>query len=234
DVLEDQLRQHRPKLFFINTVFHNPTGTTVAPHVAFRLLQFAREHGFTIVEDDIFADFQAEPTDRLATLDQLEHVIYIGGLSKTLSSSLRIGYTIVSRRIINDLTDIKMLTSIGGSRFVEAVTVALLERGVYRKHLERLRRRAREALGAAVQTLEDAGWQVFERPLGGNFVWARVPHIADSHAFVECGAPLGVTVAPGSHFRPNAETSPWIRINTAFTNDPRALAFFEAAVKLPA
>ncbi|HEY3597597.1 MAG TPA: PLP-dependent aminotransferase family protein, partial [Paraburkholderia sp.] len=229
DVLEAQLRQHRPKLFFINTVFHNPTGTTVAPHVAFRLLQFAREHGFTIVEDDIFADFQAEPTDRLATLDQLEHVIYIGGLSKTLSSSLRIGYTIASRRIINDLTDIKMLTSIGGSRFVEAVTVALLERGVYRKHLERLRRRAREALGGAVQTLEDAGWQVFERPLGGNFVWARVPHVDDSHAFVECGAPLGVTVAPGSHFRPNAETSPWIRINTAFTNDPRALAFFEAA-----
>ncbi|GAB2903047.1 PLP-dependent aminotransferase family protein [Paraburkholderia jirisanensis] len=233
DVLHAQLQLHRPKLFFINTVFHNPTGTTVAPHVAFRLLQLAREHGFTILEDDIYADFQAEPTDRLATLDQLEHVVYIGGLSKTLSSSLRIGYVIAKHPLIKDLADIKMLTSIGGSRFAEAVTVALLERGMYRKHLERLRRRMREAFGAAVQILEDSGWQVFENPLGGKFVWARVPHVGDSLALVECGEPLGVSVVPGNYFRPNGEMSPWTRINAAFATEPRAKAFFEAASKLP-
>ncbi|PCE28099.1 GntR family transcriptional regulator [Paraburkholderia acidicola] len=233
DVLQAQLQQHRPKLFFINTVFHNPTGTSVSPPVAFRLLQFAREHDFTFVEDDIFADFQSEPTARLATLDQLEHVVYIGGLSKTLSSSLRIGYLVASHAIVKDLIDIKMLTSIGGSRFVEAVAVALLERGMYRKYLERLRRRMSDAMGLTVQTLEDHGWEVFEKPLGGQFVWARVPGIDDAARLVECGEPLGVTVPPGSYFRPNAETSPWIRINAAFGNDPRAHAFFAAAAQLP-
>jgi DNA-binding transcriptional MocR family regulator len=232
DAMEAQLKEHRPRIFFINTVFHNPTGTTLAPPVAFRLLQLAREHQFTIIEDDIYADFQADPTDRLATLDQLEHVVYVGGLSKTLSSSLRIGYLIASPAIVKDLADVKMLTSIGGSRFAEAVAVALLERGMYRKYLERLRRRMRDALGLTVQTLEDSGWEVFEKPLGGKFVWARVPHIEDAARLVECGAPLGVTVAPGSYFRPNAETSPWIRINAAFTNDPRARAFFDAATRL--
>jgi DNA-binding transcriptional MocR family regulator len=232
DAMQAQLQQHRPKLFFINSVFHNPTGTTIAPPIAFRLLQLAREHNFKIIEDDIYADFQTEPTDRLATLDQLEHVIYIGGLSKTLSSSLRIGYVIADHATIKDLADIKMLTSIGGSRFAEAVTVALLERGMYRKHLERLRRRMRDALGATVQTLEMSGWQVFENPLGGKFVWARVPHVEDAERLVECGVPLGVTVAPGSYFRPNAEPSPWIRVNAAFANDPRARAFFEAAAAL--
>ena len=234
DAMQAQLKEHRPRLFFINTVFHNPTGTTIAPPVAFRLLQLAREHQFTIIEDDIYADFQAEPTDRLATLDQLEHVVYVGGLSKTLSSSLRIGYLIASPAIVKDLADVKMLTSIGGSRFAEAVAVALLERGMYRKYLERLRRRMRDALGLTVQTLEDSGWEVFEKPLGGKFVWARVPHVEDAARLVECGAPLGVTVAPGSYFRPNAEMSPWIRVNAAFTNDPRARAFFDAAARLPA
>ncbi|CAB3765752.1 aminotransferase-like domain-containing protein [Paraburkholderia solisilvae] len=234
DVLQAQLQQHRPKLFFINSVFHNPTGTTIAPHVAFRLLQLAREHDFTIIEDDIYADFQTEATDRLATLDQFEHVIYIGGLSKTLSSSLRIGYTIARHAIIQDLADIKMLTTIGGSRFAEAVAVALLERGMYRKHLERLRRRMHDALGASVQMLETAGWEVFEKPLGGNIIWARVPHIEDSRVLADCGTPLGVTVAPGHYFRPNAEPSPWIRINAAYTQDPRARAFFEAAAQLKA
>jgi DNA-binding transcriptional MocR family regulator len=232
DVLQEQLRVHRPKLFFVNSLFHNPTGTTLSPPVAFRLLQLAREHHFRIIEDDIYADFQTDLTDRLATLDQLEHVIYVGGLSKTLSSSLRIGYVVADRATIKDLADIKMLTSIGGSRFAEAVAVAMLERGTYRKYLERLRRRMRDALGATVQALEANGWEVFERPLGGKFVWARVPHVDDSTRLVECGAPLGVTVAPGSYFRPNAETSPWIRINAAYAGDPRAEAFFEAAVKL--
>ncbi|MFP3247538.1 MAG: PLP-dependent aminotransferase family protein, partial [Paraburkholderia sp.] len=232
EVLQAQLRLHRPKLFFINTLFHNPTGTTVAPPVAFRLLQLAREHDFRIIEDDIYADFQTDVSDRLATLDQLEHVIYVGGLSKTLSSSLRIGYVVSSHAIIKDLADIKMLTSIGGSRFAEAVAVAMLERGSYRKYLERLRRRMRDALGTSVQALEASGWEVFETPQGGKFIWARVPHIADSTRLVECGAPLGVTVAPGSYFRPNGEVSPWIRINAAYTSDPRARQFFDAAARL--
>ncbi|WGS49185.1 PLP-dependent aminotransferase family protein [Paraburkholderia sp. D15] len=233
DVMQAQLKLHRPKMLFINTVFHNPTGTTVAPQVAFRLLQMAREHNFSIVEDDIYADFQTDVTDRLATLDQLEHVIYVGGLSKTLSSSLRIGYVVASPAIIKDLVDIKMLTSIGGSRFAEAVAVSLLERGAYRKYLERLRRRMRDALGSTIQTLEDAGWELFDKPVGGKFLWARVPHVGDAQRLVECGAPLGVTVAPGHYFRPGMEVSPWTRIHIAFGNAPRAQAFFHAAAKLP-
>lgn len=234
DAMQAQLKLHRPKLLFINTVFHNPTGTTVAPQVAFRLLQLAREHGFSIIEDDVYADFQTDVTDRLATLDQLEHVIYMGGLSKTLSSSLRIGCVVASHAIIKDLVDIKMLTSLGGSRFAEAVAVSLLERGAYRKYLERLRRRMHDALGSTVQTLEDIGWEIFEKPVGGKFVWARVPHVADAERLVACGAPLGVTVVPGNYFRPNMEASPWIRIHVAFGNDPRAQAFFHAAAALPA
>ena len=159
--------------------------------------------------------------------------MYVGGLSKTLSSSLRVGYLVASPAIVKDLADVKMLTSIGSSRFAEAVAVALLERGMYRKYLERLRRRMRDALGLTVQTLEDSGWELFDKPLGGKFVWARVPHVADAARLVECGAPLGVTVAPGSYFRPNAEPSPWIRVNAAFTHDPRARAFFDAAAALP-
>jgi DNA-binding transcriptional MocR family regulator len=204
----------------------------VAPSVAFRLLQLAHEYDFTIVEDDIYADFQAETTDRLAALDQLERVVYIGGLSKTLSSSLRVGFVAASRKTIKDLGDIKMLTSISGSQFTEAVALAMLERGAYRKFLERLRRRMTDALGTTTRTLEAHGWQVFTTPVGGKFVWARVPHIDDSQALIECAAACGVTIAAGSYFRPHGESSPWIRINAAYAQDPRAHAFFARAAQL--
>lgn len=234
DVLHAELQRHRPRAVFVNTVFHNPTGTVVAPSVAFRLLQLAHEYDFTIVEDDIYADFQADTTDRLAALDQLERVVYIGGLSKTLSSSLRIGFIAASRKIVKDLGDIKMLTSISGSPFAEAVALTMLERGAYRKFLERLRRRMTDALGATTSTLEAHGWQLFAPPVGGKFVWARVPHIDDPQRLMACASESGVTIAPGSYFRPHGEPSPWIRINAAYAQDRRAHAFFERAGQLDA
>jgi len=232
DTLEKELARHRPRAFFVNSVFHNPTGTVVAPSVAFRLLQLAREYDFKIIEDDIYADFQSSPSDRLAALDRLEQVVYIGGLSKTLSSSLRIGYIVADRATVKDLADIKVLTSVGGSLFAEAVALAMLERGAYHKFLERLRRRMTDALGAAARTLESSGWQLFTAPVGGKFVWARTPHIKDSQRLVECASSCGVTVAPGSYFRPHGQTSPWLRINAAYADDPRAQAFFERAMTL--
>jgi DNA-binding transcriptional MocR family regulator len=227
DVAEHLLKDIKPKLFFVNTVFHNPTATNIAPPVAFRLLQLAQQHDFTIVEDDIYADYQATPTQRLASLDRFDHVIYVGGLSKTLSSSLRIGYLAAKRDLIKHLVDVKVLTSLGGSRFSECVAAALLERGTYRKYLERLRRRVRDTLSSAIQHLEGHGWEVFDEPSGGNFVWTRVPGIDDSMVLVNEALPFGITLAPGNYYRPNGDVSAWVRINTAHAGDPRALRFFE-------
>jgi DNA-binding transcriptional MocR family regulator len=226
-VVEALLRQYQPKLWFINTVFHNPTGSNVAPQVAFRLLRLAQQYDFGIVEDDVYADLQTVPTQRIAALDGLERVIYIGGLSKTLSSSLRIGYLIADAARVRQLVDVKVLTSLGGNRLAEAVAAAMLERGLYRKHLAQLRRRVQHALVAATGALETAGWQVFGPPAGGSFIWARVPGIADAQQLTEYAQAFGVTLAPGALCRPDAQPCEWVRINVAFAQDPRALAFFQ-------
>ena len=52
---------HRPRLYLTNAALHNPTGATLSPATAHRLLTLAAEHELTIVEDDIFADFEPEP-----------------------------------------------------------------------------------------------------------------------------------------------------------------------------
>lgn len=229
DATEALLREHRPKLFFTNSVLQNPTGSTLAPPVAFRLLELARRHGFRFVEDDIFSDFQTHFTDRLATLDQLEQVIYIGGFSKTISASLRVGYLVADKALIKDLTDVKVLTTVAGSHFAEAVTAALLERGAYRKYMERLRMRVREATANAVRRLGEAGWEVFCHPAGGNFLWARSPRFDDSRDLIALARQYDIMLAPGNYFRPGGGPSAWIRINSAFVEEPRALAFLRAA-----
>ena len=118
-VLEKLAAGRRPKITVTQSVMQNPTGTDMSPHVAFNVLQAAERHNFMIVEDDIFCDLQVNPTPRLATLDQLNRVIYARSFSKTLSGSLRMGFVACTQSIAEELADIKMLTSITTSQFTE-------------------------------------------------------------------------------------------------------------------
>lgn len=230
EVLEHLLSVHRPKLFFVNGVCHNPTGTTLSPAVAHRILQLAERHDFQVVEDDIYADFEAVPTPRMSALDQLRRVIYVGSFSKSLSCSLRVGFIAGAPQVIRKLVDVKMLTSISSSRFAEEVLTVMLENGSYRKLVERLRRRVEQQLAETSELLTHAGWELFFRPSSGMFVWARWPTVADAAELVSASAARGVSFSPGSIFTPDVSSCPWLRINVTYADDPRAKAFLEAPV----
>src|SRR5580700_143619 len=94
---------------------------------------------------------QVRTTPRLATLDQLNRVIYARSFSKTLSGSLRVGFLACSQDVANELTDIKMLTSITTSQFTERLIYLMLVDGHYRKYLSRLHERLGEARLNAVR-----------------------------------------------------------------------------------
>jgi DNA-binding transcriptional MocR family regulator len=125
-ILEKLAAARRPKVYFTQSVMQNPTGTDMSPHVAFRVLQAAERHDFVVVEDDIFCDLQVKTTPRLATLDQLNRVIYARSFSKTLSGSLRVGFVACAQGIAEELADVKMLTSITTSQFTERLVYLML------------------------------------------------------------------------------------------------------------
>ncbi|RUR34285.1 PLP-dependent aminotransferase family protein [Vreelandella nanhaiensis] len=224
--LEALLAQHRPKLFYINSVYHNPTGSTLTPAIAHRVLQLAERYDFKIIEDDIYADFQHTPTTRLAALDGLKRVIYLASFSKTLSSSLRVGFIASPPDLVQRLVDIKMLTSISASLFSEQVLVTLLQNGSYRKLIERLRTRLSNQMAIALTLLKKAGWEVFTEPAGGMFLWAKPP--TDDETLKATAQRYEIMLSPSHLFLPDNATTPWLRLNVAYMQDPRAKAFIEA------
>jgi DNA-binding transcriptional MocR family regulator len=219
--LEKLAAAHRPNVYFTQSVMQNPTGTDMSPHVGFKVLQTAERHNFTIVEDDIFCDLQVKPTPRLATLDQLNRVIYVRSFSKTLSGSLRVGFVACLQDTANQLADIKMLTSITTSQFTERLIYLMLVDGHYRKYLSRLHERLGAARLDVVRAFERIGLELFVEPADGMFVWARFPHIEDSLALAETARHGGMMLAPGTVFRPHLERSPWMRFNVAVCEDRR-------------
>ena len=96
-----------------------------------------------IVEDDIYCDMHpgtaVQPATRLAALDQLNRVIYLGGFSKTLAANLRVGFIATSHELAVRLSDRKMLSTLTTTEIGERVVYKILSEGHYRKHADRIR-----------------------------------------------------------------------------------------------
>jgi DNA-binding transcriptional MocR family regulator len=226
-ILDELAATHRPKVYFTQSVMQNPTGTDMSPHVAYKVLQAAERHNLTVVEDDIFCDLQVKTSPRLATLDQLNRVIYARSFSKTLSGSLRVGFVACTQAIANELADIKMLTSITTSQFTERLVYLMLVDGHYRKFLSRLHERLGVARLNTVRAFERIGLELFVEPADGMFIWGRFPQVEDSLTLAEASQRDGIMLAPGAIFRPHLERSPWMRFNVTVCEDPRVQRWLE-------
>lgn len=215
----EALVNHRPRLYITNAALHNPTGATLSPQTAHRILTAAAAHDLTIVEDEIFADFEPEPSPRLASLDGLSRVIRIGSFSKTLSASIRCGYIVARPEWIEGLVDLQVATNFGGPSPVAAeLVIGTLSDGSYRKHLaglhSRLARRRREAIGQ----LEALGIHPWTLPRGGFYLWCRLPDGRDAAEVAKAALREHVVLAPGNVFSVTQSATDLMRFNVAQTN----------------
>lgn len=113
-VFEQVLATVRPRLYITNSALHNPTGACLSAQTAYRVLSAAAANDTLIIEDDIFADFEPDPSPRLAIPDGLDRVIRTGSFSKTLSASVRCGYIACRAEWIEGLIDLQIATNFGG------------------------------------------------------------------------------------------------------------------------
>jgi DNA-binding transcriptional MocR family regulator len=230
---ETALTTERPRLYITNSALHNPTGATPSPQTAYRLLSAASAHNLTIVEDDIFADFEPEPSPRLAVLDGLDRVIRIGSFSKTLSASIRCGYIAARSDWIEGLADLQVATSFGGpSPVATEIIASVLEGGGYRKHMEELRRRLVRARRQTAARLQSLGIQPWLMPRGGFYLWCRLPDDQDSADLARAAVQEKIVLAPGNVFSVSQTASAFLRFNVAQSGDPRVFAVLRQAMGL--
>ncbi|MFL9926801.1 PLP-dependent aminotransferase family protein [Herbaspirillum lusitanum] len=228
DMLEQLARQHRPSVMFTQSVLQTPTGSTISAGNAYRLLRLAEQYDFRIVENDVYADMLSEPVPRIAALDQLARVLYVGSFSKTLSVSARVGYVAASPTEIRDLANVKMITSITSAQLAERFVFHALTEGLYRRSVERLRLRLSNSMAETEEALKPLGFQFFCRPLGGKFVWIRHPDFENSSDIWKLAGEAGIVVAPGKVFRSGMQETPWFRLNVSYGTDPALLKFFKS------
>lgn len=230
DDLHAKLAEFQPKAFFTQSQAHNPTGGSLTLSNSFGLLQAAERHGFHVIEDDTFADILPSFAPRLAAIDQLDRVIYVGSFSKTLSANLRCGFIAAKPATVMALLNLKMITVVTSSNYIERFVFSMIHNGHYVRHLRRLRARLEEANIRSLAELEALDLSVWPKRFPGFYLWVELPSHIDEHSLCRAAASKSIFLAPGQVFRPSKGSSshPAMRVNVAYGFDQRFLEFLKA------
>lgn len=202
-----------------------PTTRVMAPGRRMALLDLARRHDLTLIEDDYDFEFHFEgkPVLPLASVASAAgfvgpaRVVYIGTLSKILAPGLRLGFLVAGRALLGRIAAIRQLCDRQGDLALEAAVAGLVEDGELQRHAQRMRkeyRNRRDALAEALRaTFGDA--LHFTVPSGGMALWVNVGDGLDPESWSAAAPDHGVMFSPPSRFAFEPPGPPCVRLGFA-------------------
>jgi GntR family transcriptional regulator/MocR family aminotransferase len=197
-------RRSAARLAYVTPAHQFPLGVSMSYVRRMALLQWAREAGALIVEDDYDSEYRygSRPLPALQGLDASGTVLFTGSFNKLLFPSLRLGYMVVPPALVDPLAAVLSVSGHHRPMLDQATLCEFMAEGHLFRHLRRMRsiyaaRRAalveaadRELAGVVALSHSEAGLQAFARLL--------VP--LPSVAVAEAAARDAVQVAPLSRY----------------------------------
>jgi 2-aminoadipate transaminase len=194
----------RPKLAHVIPNFHNPAGCTLSLDKRRRLLELAREYGFTIFEDDPYVElrFEGEQLPRMLELDESgEAVVYASSFSKTVCPGIRVGYLVGPKDLIARIRKRATETYISPNMVAQAIVADFCDSGAIKRSIETVKAALRERRDATCDALARHLPEArFVPPQGGYFLWVDLPEGSDVEALERGSAERGVVFVKGTDF----------------------------------
>ncbi|PQV54054.1 PLP-dependent aminotransferase family protein [Paraburkholderia sp. BL21I4N1] len=191
-------RRHAPdaRLAFVTAGRQAPLGPPLALERRLSLLEWARERGAVIIEDDYDSEyrFAGNPLAALKSLDDDGHVIYCGTFSKLLFPALRTAYAIVPERLVEPFVAALSLTARHVPLDQQSVLHEFIAEGHFGRHIRRMRvlygERAEALTASVVQHL--AGLLEMPPIIAGLDAPAFLPRGTDDNEVVRRAALEGI------------------------------------------
>ncbi|GAA1502720.1 PLP-dependent aminotransferase family protein [Dactylosporangium maewongense] len=194
----------RPTLAHIIPNFQNPAGVTLSAERRATLVALAQEFGFTIFEDDPYADirWRGEKLPTMLSQDTTGVVVHASSFTKTIAPGLRVGYLVGPKATIAAIAKRATNLYISPSMVAEAITHQFCVSGDIERSIAKvsatLGERARLLAEGLRKHVPDA---TFVEPDGGYFLWVELPEDVDTTELETVAArDFGVAVVKGSDF----------------------------------
>jgi GntR family transcriptional regulator/MocR family aminotransferase len=119
-----------------------PTGASLSLARRLALVNGAVNTKTWIVEDDYDSEFRyiAPPMPSMQSLDSGNRVIYVGTFSKLLFPSLRLGYAVLPKSLVEPFAELKTVAEDHGPMIDQATLAAFLDSGAFYSHIRRCRK----------------------------------------------------------------------------------------------
>lgn len=192
-----------PTLAHIIPNFQNPAGYTLSAAKRGELLTFAREHGFTIFEDDPYVElrFSGERLPTMLSEATGGEVVYASSFSKTVAPGVRVGYLVGSTDLIAEITKLATAAYISPNMVAQSIVYQFISSGAYDRSIETVKAALSSRVDALAEALADKLPEVsFTKPEGGYFMWVTFPDDVDTDLLFDKCAARGLAVVKGSDF----------------------------------
>ncbi|AEB47865.1 PLP-dependent aminotransferase family protein [Micromonospora maris] len=193
----------RPRLAHIIPNYQNPAGVTLSLDKRRELLELAAEYGFTIFEDDPYADirFRGEPLPSMLSMDTRGVVVHASSFTKTVCPGVRVGYLVGPADVIGAIASKATSLYISPGMVAQAIVHQFCVSGDIERSIETVR----AALGERARVLAESLRRHipearFVEPDGGYFLWVELPEDVDVEKLAPAAAERGVAVVKGSDF----------------------------------
>ncbi|SDM08932.1 GntR family transcriptional regulator / MocR family aminotransferase [Nonomuraea maritima] len=153
---EDLAGQRGVRSVLLTPAHQFPIGGPLTPARRNAAVDWARERGGVVIEDDYDGEFRydREPVGAVQALDP-EHVVYVGSTSKSISPALRLGWMVLPERLVDPVLAVKGRRERWTSVVDQLTFADLIVSGAYDRHIRRMRQRYRERRNRLVRALAD-------------------------------------------------------------------------------
>jgi GntR family transcriptional regulator/MocR family aminotransferase len=183
------------------------------------LIRWARRTGAMLIEDDYDSEFRYDvaPLPALAQLD-LDRVVHLGTLSKTLSPSLRLGWLVAADTMVDRLATFRAESGDWPGWPMQAALLAMLRDGYIDQAVRRGRRLYADRRIHTCSVLAPYG-QIIGQDAGLH-ITLLLPEYVDDLQLAAAARAAGVVVAPLSEYRRTTPGPPGLVIGYATPSTP--------------
>ena len=130
----------RPRAAYLTPAHQFPLGMIMSLQRRLALLDWAREVGAFLIEDDYDSEFRFEglPVPALQGLDQTGNVILLGSFNKVMFPSLRLGYLVLPASLIDRFLGFRYIGDLHPSGLDQAILCDFIVEGHLGRHIRRM------------------------------------------------------------------------------------------------
>lgn len=226
DALERLVAEHEPELIYINSSFHDPTGTILSLERRKKVIEISNRWRIPIVEEDAASElvYAGEKLPPIKAFDTEDNIIYIYSFSLTFMPGLSLAFVVADRGLIHSLSYLVSVRMMSVDWLAQKLIAHYLSNGRYYELLEEFRQsyaRKQELVCRALDDMKTLGVR-YLRPRGGVYIWCQLPDGIDSKEFIREAYQNGLALLPGYVFYPfkNGGRN-HIRLNYSFESEER-------------